>query len=80
MKMNNTTISVLKYFYKILFDESDFSAIAFVLENAAASGNLEDFVVSVDSIGRITGIYFFNVLPKKIEGELERGSELEGWF
>ena len=32
------------------------------------------------SVERITCIDFFNVLPEKVEVELERAAELGGWF
>lgn len=32
------------------------------------------------SVERITSIDFFNALPEKLEVELERAAELEGWF
>ena len=79
-KMSNTNISVPKYFYKILFDEANFTSIAFLLKNSNDSKNLTDFVVPIDSVELITNIDFFSVLTEKKESILERSVELEGWF
>lgn len=43
LKINNTNICVSKYFYKIIFDEVDFSTIAFVLKNTTAYSKFRMF-------------------------------------
>lgn len=74
-------VSVPDSFYKILLDNSNgsYKMIAFLIPNKKSSQPIYDFVVSVDSIEKITGIDFFPKLNDKIENELERNSDYKAW-
>lgn len=74
-------VSVPKQYYKVLlhYSETEKKALAFLMENEASSAPLEEFVVSVDSVEKITGIDFFPALPDKEEAELEKRFCLSCW-
>ncbi len=69
-------VSVPKYFYKVILDytEPGIKGIGFIMENARSSSPLQNFVVTIDSVEKFTGIDFFPALPddqeKLIEGTL----------
>lgn len=74
-------VSVPNYFYKILLDTSNgkFKMIAFLMPNEKSDKPLYHFVVSVDSIEKMTGIDFFPKLEDKIENSLEKSSDYKSW-
>jgi endonuclease G, mitochondrial len=74
-------VLVPNYFYKILLDNSNgqYKMIAFLVPNAKSDRPLYDFVVSVDSIEKMTGIDFFPKLDDKIENSLEKNSDYKDW-
>ena len=74
-------VSVPKYFYKILMDETDgeYNMIAFLVPHENSKRPLYEFVVSVDEIEKMTGIDFFPILPDAIENELEKSSDYKSW-
>lgn len=74
-------VLVPKYFYKILLDNSNgqYKMIAFLVPNAKSDLPLYEFVVSVDSIEKITGIDFFPKLDDKTENRLEKNSDYKAW-
>lgn len=74
-------VSVPKYFYKILLDESQgkYRMIAFLIPNEKSDKPLYDFVVSVDSIEKMTGIDFFPKMDDATENSLEKSSDYKAW-
>ena len=70
-------VLVPNYFYKILLDNSNgqYKMIAFLVPNAKSNKPLYEFVVSVDSIEKMTGIDFFPKLDDKTENRLEKNSD-----
>jgi len=74
-------VSVPKYFYKVLLDESQgkYKMIAFLVPNEASDKPLYDFVVSVDSVEKLTGIDFFPKLDDATEMRLEKSSDYKDW-
>jgi endonuclease G, mitochondrial len=75
-------IAVPTYFYKVILDykEPEIKAIAFVLKNESSSQPLQTFVVSVDSVERMTGVDFFCNLPDETEKRVEAFSNVKQWF
>jgi endonuclease G len=74
-------VAVPQYFYKIICtaDSTSPQAIAFIIENKDwDKKSFFDFVVTIDSVEKITGLNFFEKLSNKKEEELE--SELETGF
>ena len=74
-------VLVPNYFYKILLDNSNgqYKMIAFLVPNAKSHKPLYEFVVSVDSIEKMTGIDFFPKLDDKTENRLEKNSDYKAW-
>jgi endonuclease G len=74
-------VLVPRYFYKILLDNSNgqYKMIAFLVPNTKSNEPLYEFVVSVDSIEKMTGIDFFPKLDDKIENSLEKRSDYKDW-
>lgn len=74
-------VAVPNYFYKILLGKSNgtYKMIAFLVPNAKSDKPLYDFVVSVDSIEKMTGIDFFPKLDDKTENTLEKSSDYKSW-
>ncbi|WP_109301573.1 DNA/RNA non-specific endonuclease [Aquimarina sp. AU474] len=74
-------VSVPKYFYKIIYDNSKGHAkmIAFLMPHKNSNKPLKEFVVSTDRIEEITGIDFFPKLEDEIEIKLEASSSIKGW-
>jgi endonuclease G len=74
-------VAVPKYFYKILMDDTNgkYRMIAFMIPNEKSDNPLYSFVVSVDSLEKITGIDFFPKLDNEKENRLEKGSDYKAW-
>jgi len=74
-------VSVPKYYYKVILDNSgkDQKAIGFLMENATGNGELDSYAVTVDRVEQVTGIDFFNKLPDAIETKVEREICLPCW-
>ena len=74
-------VSVPKYFYKILLDNSrgKYKTIAFLLPHEDSEKPLNKFVVSIDKIEKMTGIDFFPRLPDNVENKLEASSDYKNW-
>ncbi len=73
-------VSVPDYFYKIVLDNTkNPKMIAFLIPNKDTDKALESFVVSADSIEKLTGIDFFPKLPDNIENRLESSSDNKSW-
>ncbi len=75
------SVSVPKYFYKILLDNSrgEYKTIAFLIPHEDSEKPLNKFVVSIDKIEKLTNIDFFPRLPDEIENKLEQSSDYKGW-
>lgn len=74
-------VAVPNYYYKVILDatSSEVKAIGFILPNQASSGNLQQFVVSVDSVESFTGIDFFHMIPDKFEELIEKTYCIDCW-
>ena len=74
-------VAVPQYFYKILMDDMNgkYRMIAFMVPNEKSDKPLYSFVVSVDSIEKITGIDFFPKLDNETEERLEKSSDYKAW-
>lgn len=75
------SVSVPKYFYKVILDynEPELKAIGFILANEDSSKPLSAFAVSVDDVEKITGIDFYPMLPDDVESELESSYDVGLW-
>ena len=74
-------VAIPKYFYKILLDNSEpeVKAIAFLIPHKESKEPLLNFVVSIDSIEKLTHLDFFPALNDSIENQLEKSSNYKKW-
>lgn len=75
-------VVVPEYFYKIVLDNSNgaYKMIAFLIPNQKSDKPLFHYVVSVDSLEKMTGIDFFSKLDNQLEDDLERRSDYKSWI
>jgi endonuclease G len=74
-------VAVPEYFYKIILDytEPEIKAIAFLFPHEESKSHLSNFIVSIDTLEKLTNIDFFPNLPDDIESKLEAISSSKGW-
>lgn len=74
-------VAVPNQFYKILIDTNTGKTkmIAFLVPHEPSNKPLYEFVVSVDSIEKLTGIDFFPELEDTLENVLEASSNYKDW-
>lgn len=77
----NSGVAVPNYYYKVILDyhSSHLQGIGFIMRNEGATGDLQSFAVSIDSVERFTGIDFFPRLPDKSENAVESRLCLPCW-
>jgi len=80
-KIGTESVSVPKYFYKIIIDTSNekYKAIAFLIPNKKSSNSFYKYVVSIDEIEALSGIDFFSNLNDTVENKLEAEIKLKAW-
>jgi endonuclease G len=81
-RIGREKVAVPNYFYKIVLDNQNPNkpqAIAFLIPHHQSDASLQNYVVSIDSIEKLTGIDFFPALPDNIEKPLEAGKHPEQW-
>ena len=74
-------VTVPRYFYKIIVEYKSYNtkAIAFIIPNAPSTRPLTDYVVTIDSVERVTKINFFPDLNGNERKEIELKSEVSKW-
>ena len=74
-------VAVPKAYYKVILDYSlpDIKGIAFVMPNEASDKPLQSFVVSIDTVEKLTGLDFFPLLPDAQENTIEKTVCLKCW-
>lgn len=80
--LGNSPIRVPAYYYKVLLRKSanNPQGIAFIMKNEAATGDLSNYAVSIDSVELLTGINFFPLLNAAEEAQAESRFDLGYWF
>lgn len=75
-------ISIPEAYYKVLLDyrEPVVKGIAFLVPHKGMERNPTDFLVSIDSVEKVTGIDFFPKLPDELENALESACKPEQWI
>ena len=75
-------VAVPRQFYKvILYVKPPYvKGIGFLLNNEPSKAPLSSFVVSIDSIEKLTGVDFFPRLPDSIERRVEAKSNPREWY
>jgi endonuclease G len=64
-------ISIPEFYYKTVIDLSNKRGVAFLLKNEASDYPIESFVISIDSLEKLTGLDFYHQLPDSLEDFLE---------
>ncbi|MDE0472913.1 MAG: DNA/RNA non-specific endonuclease [Ekhidna sp.] len=72
-------VDVPKHFYKVLYAPKKGKMIAFVLPNERGQKVLSAYVVSVDTVEKLTNIDFFPQLVDEVEERLESKVNLSNW-
>jgi len=72
-------VSVPNYFYKIVATPDFSNVIAFLVPHQNSNLPLFEFVTSVDSIEKLTGIDFFEQLPLPVQENLESKKSYNEW-
>jgi len=75
-------VSVPEYYYKIILDiqQPEIKAIAFLMKNEKSDKGLNSFVVTIDSVEKLTGLDFFPTMPDEMENALEGAVMTAYWF
>lgn len=81
LQQGSYQVSIPKLFYKIIYDiyPPEYKAMAFLLPNQKNIEDIQQYIVSVDSIETLTGIDFMNILTDSIENKIEQNSNLKDW-
>lgn len=75
-------VSIPEYYYKIVLDvrKPEIKAIAFLMKNEKSSAPLTSFVVTIDSVEKLTGLDFFPGISDELENALEGTTMTNKWF
>lgn len=68
--IGNNQVSIPNYYYKVAITDS-LESIAYLMPNARITSDLEQYIVSIDSIEALTRIDFFHELPDDKEDSIE---------
>ena len=82
LELTSGGVAVPRRFYKVILAHQTrpMRAVAFIYPNAASNGPLRQYVVSIDSVERLTGIDFFAALPDDQEQRVESRSRLASFL
>lgn len=79
--MGDNQIVVPDAFFKVIVSPYTYppKGIGFVFQNEALSGRLKDYVLTIDSVEKLTNIDFFHRLPDSLENWIESRTRTEHW-
>jgi hypothetical protein len=73
-------ITVPEYFFKAVVDTNKMgTGIAFVMKNQGSQLPLKTFVITIDSLERLTGRNFYSQIPQKKQDKIEKTVHFEHW-
>lgn len=72
-------VTIPKYYYKVIYASGTEKMVGFILPNQKGQGQLQDYVVTVDSVESMTGIDFFVDLNDDLENKLESQVDISAW-
>ena len=74
-------VTVPQWYYKIIVDyhEPEIKALAFMIPNRKPQKSLHSFAVSIDKLEEVTQLDFLNLLPQKVQEQLESKVNLSQW-
>lgn len=64
-------LSIAESFYKVVYHPQDGRVAAILLPHVSSKASLQGYLVSVDSVEKLTGLDFLHGLPDKLEERLE---------
>lgn len=73
-------VSIPEAFWKVVLDQHNQNAIAFLIPNRASNEPLKKFALSIDSLEGLTGINFFEQLPLTMQVKLEKSLAPDDWL
>jgi endonuclease G len=75
-------VSIPELYYKaiLVHNKQHTQAIAIVMPNQSSSRNILSFVITVDSLQKLTNIDFFSELDDRIESDIEQRVNTSFWF
>jgi len=80
-KIGKNSVSVPKYYYKVILDIStpSFKGIAFLMENKESSKSLASFAMSIDELEKFSGIDFFQGVKDSAIEKIEDDFDIKAW-
>ena len=80
-RIGDEDVAVPRVFYKIIVrgNKEELELIAFLLPHKESEASLQQYVVSVDRLERLTGINFFEKLTDSLEERVESKASLHAW-
>lgn len=72
-------VSIPDMYYKVILDNNNNEAIAFLMKNESSSLPLTTFAVSIDSVEKISGIDFFCLLDSLWQQKVECCIDVKKW-
>lgn len=74
-------VAIPEHFFKVILSpySHPIRAIGFIFKNEQATKPLSTYVVTVDSIERLTGMDFFSPLSDSLESDIEANANLDQW-
>ena len=74
-------VTVPQWYYKIIVDyhQPEIKALAFMIPNRKPQKFLQSFAVSIDKLEEVTQLDFLNLLPQKVQIQLESKLDLSPW-
>lgn len=80
-RIGDAGVRVPSAFFKVIVAPylSKPRGIAFVYPNMYAPGNMENYVMTIRDVEKITGLDFFHYLPDDVEESVETASSFQDW-
>jgi len=75
-------VDVPNYYYKavLFYSDNQTQAIGFLLKNESSDLPIQNFVITIDSLEKFTGINFYHKLDDSIENNMESKVDTKFWF
>lgn len=73
-------VSIPEYYYKLVIDTALMRSAALLIPHQSSKRPLATFLVSIDSVERLTGLDFFHQLNDTFEASLEKAITPEKWI
>jgi endonuclease G len=80
LELGTNKVSIPNYYYKVILDLEHNEAIGFIMPNSKCEFELQNYVCTIDSIEKVTGLNFFHKLSDDAEKQLESTIHLQHWL